>query len=156
LQESVQARIERALGGNYTLEENPTLGIARVSGVKARDALARLAEAGVEARPHYVYFAGPSYFGTPSFVGNPSLFGNPSFFGNPSYFGNPQVNTAEPVPEPKPAWPERTDRKARPVVAVLDTGLETVDGKEPRHPVLKGHAVVHSPWTTGPDVTVPV
>src|SRR5690606_2565763 len=70
--------------------------------------------------------------------------------------GTPQVNTAEPVPEPKPAWPERTDRKARPVVAVLDTGLETVDGKEPRHPVLKGHAVVHSPWTTGPDVTVPV
>src|SRR5690606_41456235 len=51
---------------------------------------------------------------------------------------------------------ERTSMKARPLVAVPASGFDTVTGKEPRLPGLKGHAVVHSPLTTEPDVTVPV
>jgi subtilisin family serine protease len=42
---------------------------------------------------------------------------------------------------------------------IVDTGLETelVDGValEPAHPRLKGHAAIHSPWTTAADASLP-
>ena len=118
LQESVQARIERALGGNYTLEENPRWG----SHGQRRELRRPGPLAEQASKPDRTTCISPGRPISGILPVRPFLLRQPVVlrdlpFREPVVLRQPVVfqglsQHRRTVPG-KPAWPERTDRKAR-------------------------------------------